>query len=139
MTTSGDRRELRSTVRRDAMVTLLVVGLALAALDDITTDKSTGNFLPERILLAVCAVWFAFLAWHLIRAGQRGLGGASLGVVALGAVVQPGLGPGLAPLWLKYVAYFATVGVLGWFVLLGGLLAWRAWRVKPRGFEERTS
>ncbi len=139
MTGSGDRREFRSTTQRDAVVTFLVVGLALAAVDDITTDRSTGNFLPERIMLAACTVWFAFLAWHLIRAGQRSLGGASLGVVAIGAVVHPGLGPGLAPMWFKYVAYFATVGALGWFVVLGGLLAWRAWRVKPDGFEERTS
>jgi hypothetical protein len=139
MTTSGDRRELRSTVRRDAMVTLLVVGLALAALDDITTDKSTGNFLPERIMLAACAAWLAFVAARLIREGHRILGGLSLGVLALGAAAQPGLGPSLAPMSLKYGAYGATVGALGWFVVLGGILAWRAWRVKPHGFEERTS
>ena len=139
MTTSGDLRELRSTVRRDAVVTFLVVGLALAALDDITTDTSTGNFLPERIMLAACAVWFAFVAARLIRERHRILGGLSLGVLALGAAVQPGVGPGLAPTWFKYFAYAATVGALGWFVVLAGLMTWSAWRGKHLSFEEGTS
>ena len=139
MTTSGSLRELRSTVRRDALVTLGAVGLAFAALDDITTDRSTGNFLPERILLAACAAWFAFVAARLIRERHRILGGLSLGVLALGAAVQPGVGPGQAPMWFKYFAYAATVGALAWFVVLAGLLTWLAWREKPRGFEGSTS
>jgi len=139
MTTSGDRRELRSTVRRGAVVTLLVVGLAWAALDDITTDTSTGNFLPERIMLVACAAWLAFVAARLIRERHRILGGVSLGLLALGAAVQPGVGPGLAPIWFKYFAYGATVGALGWFVVLAGLMTWSALRGKRLSFEESTS
>jgi hypothetical protein len=139
MSTSDDLRERLSTIRRGALVTLGAVGLAFMALDDITTDRSTGNFLPERILLAACAAWFAFVGARLIRERHRILGGLSLGVLALGAAVQPGVGPGLAPMWFKYVAYGATLGALGWFVVLAGLMTWSAWRGKPLSIEESTS
>lgn len=135
MTTSWDLRELRL---RDAVVTIMVVGLAVAALDDITTDKDA-SLAFERIALGGCAAWFAFLAWRLIRHGHRTLGGLSLAVVAIGAMVQPGVGPGPAPMWFKYVAYGATVGALAWFVALAGLLTWSAWRMKRPSFDEGTS
>ena len=58
-------------VLRDAVVTFVAVGVAFLALDDITTDAATTGFLRERIALAACAAWFAFVAARLIRMRRR--------------------------------------------------------------------
>ena len=109
---------------RDAVITLAVVVLAVLALDDIPTD-SAQSFLLERSALAVCAVWFYVVAWRLWRRGHRVLGALSAGFVTIGALAQPAIGPGTAPMQL---GYFATVGAVAWFFLLSGRLAVSAWR-----------
>jgi sterol desaturase/sphingolipid hydroxylase (fatty acid hydroxylase superfamily) len=113
---------------RDAIVTVAVIFLAVAALDDITTDSAV-SFLFERTALVGCALWFAVVAWRLWRSGHRVLGGLSFALVALGALMQPAVGPGLAP--TKF-AYLATVGALAWFLVMAGTLAVFAWRPSHR-------
>ena len=114
-----EHRELR-----DAVITVAVVVLAVLALDDITTD-SARTFPLERSALAVCAVWFSVVAWRLWRHGHRVLGVLSFGLVTIGAVAQPTVGPGTVPMQLGYLA---TVGALAWFLLVAGVLAVFAWR-----------
>jgi hypothetical protein len=54
--------------RAHKALTLLAAILAWMAVDDITTDTSTGNFMPERIALIGCGVWFLYVAWRVTRA-----------------------------------------------------------------------
>ena len=118
------REFVGSRLVRDAVITFAAVGLAVAALDDITTD-SAQSFLFERAALAVCAVWFFAVASRLWRQGHRLLGGLSFGLVTIGALAQPTIGPDTAPM---QPGYLATVGALAWFLLVAGILAAFAWR-----------
>jgi hypothetical protein len=111
---------------RDAAITLAMVVLAVLALDDITTD-SARTFPLERSALAVCVVWFSVVAWRLWRHGHRVLGVLSFGLVTIGAVAQPTVGPGTVPMQLGYLA---TVGALAWFLLMAGVWTVFAWRPK---------
>ena len=119
---------VRASLLRDAGVTLAVVVLAVAAVDDITTDRDT-SFLFERAALAGCAVWFAVLAWRFVQRGRRAVGLFSFGVVIAAAAAQPFIGPGTAPSW---TAYLTTVFGLAWFLMMSGLLAVDAVRLAPR-------
>jgi hypothetical protein len=109
----------RRRFTRDAVITLAVVVLAVLALDDITTD-SARSFPLERAALAGCAVWFSVVAWRLWRSGHRVPGVFSFGLVTVGALAQPTIGPGTVPMQLGYLA---TVGALAWFLVLAGVLA----------------
>jgi hypothetical protein len=111
---------------RDAVITLAVVALAVLALDDITTD-SAQSFPLERTALVACAVWFSVVAWRLWRQGHRVLGVLSFGLVTIGALAQPTIGPDTAPMQLGYLA---TVGALAWFLLVAGVLAAFGWRLR---------
>ena len=111
---------------RDAIITLAAVVLAVLALDDITTD-SAQSFPLERTALVLCAVWFSIVAWRLWRQGHRVLGALSFGLVTIGALAQPTIGPDRAPMQLGYLA---TVGALAWFLLVAGFLAAFAWRLR---------
>lgn len=115
---SDDVRPTRSGILRDALVTLTVVALAFAALDDITTDNAT-SFPLERTALVACAAWFAVVAWRLARERHRLLGGLSFGILAMAALVQPAVGPGMDPWRFEYLA---TLGALVWFVMLAGVV-----------------
>ena len=53
--------------RAQKVWTLLAAILAWMALDDITTDTSTRNFMLERIMLVGCGLWFVYVAWRLVR------------------------------------------------------------------------
>lgn len=118
------REYVGSRLVRDAVITFAVVVLAVLALDDVTTD-SARSFPLERTALAGCAVWFFVVAWRLWRQGHRVLGGLSFGLVTIGALAQPTIGPGTVPMQLGYLA---TVGALAWFLLVAGVLAAFAWR-----------
>lgn len=118
------REYVGSRLVRDAVVTSALVVLAVLALDDITTD-SARTFPLERTALAGCAIWFSVVAWRLWRQGHRVLGVLSFGLVTIGALVQPTIGPGTVPMQLGYLA---TVGALAWFLLVAGVLAGFAWR-----------
>ena len=108
-----------SRLVRDAVITFALVVLAVLALDDITTD-SARSFPLERTALAGCAVWFSVVAWRLWRHGYRVLAVLSFGLVAVGALAQPTIGPGTVPMQLGYLA---TVGALAWFLVVAGVLA----------------
>lgn len=112
---------------RQAGITLAVVMLAVAALDDITTDTATA-FPLERTALVGCGIWFLLVAMRLWRQGHRLIGVLSLTFLAAAALAQPMVGQGIAPTPLAYVAYFVTVAALAWFLALAGTLAGFAWR-----------
>jgi len=104
----------------EAAVTLALVLLAWLALDDITTDNSTG-FKPEYRLLTVCGGWCLFVGTDLVRKGHRLLGAVSLVAVALAVwVASDGLGHkrdgGWSMFWPEYaVMLWAWL----WFLFLG--------------------
>jgi peptidoglycan/LPS O-acetylase OafA/YrhL len=112
---------------QQAGITVAVVLLAVAALDDITTDNATA-FPLERIALVGCGVWFLLLASRLWRQRRRVLGMLSLTVLTGAALAQPMVGQGTAPTQLAYLAYLVTVAALAWFLVLAGILAGFAWR-----------
>lgn len=107
---------------RDAAITFVVVLLAFAAFDDITTDRAT-TFVPEWIALAVCGLWLLTVSWRVLRSGHGRLG--SISVVALVAFVAAGSGirPGTNPFQMEYLL---TAGALVWFVALAGILTGQA-------------
>ena len=112
---------------QQAGITVAVVLLAVAALDDITTDNATA-FPLERTILVVCGAWCLLLASQLWRQGHRVLGVLSLTFLTGAALAQPMVGQGIAPTQLAYVAYFVTVAALVWFLVLSAVLAGVAWR-----------
>jgi hypothetical protein len=128
MTSTNDVRQVRSRLLRDAVVTVAAVGVAVAALDDITTDNAL-RFPVERTALAVCAAWFGFVAWRLVHGRHRVVGGLSFSLLVLAALVQPAVGRGMSPTQLEYLA---TVGTLAWFLGIAGILAFWAWRPANR-------
>jgi hypothetical protein len=67
------------------IASILLLVLAWAALDDITTDTATA-FVPEYSILVVCGIWFTAVAvWLLVR--RRALTGIiSLFAIALAVV-----------------------------------------------------
>jgi hypothetical protein len=119
MTRSIQARLSQSVLLRDATLTGVAVVLAFMALDDITTDNAV-RFPLERTMLVACAVWFGFVAWRLLRERHRIAGAVSFCVLALAAIVQPAVGPGISPMRIEYLA---TFGTLVWFIGLAGMLA----------------
>ncbi len=111
---------------RQAGITVAVVLLAVAALDDITTDKATA-FPLERTALVGCGLWFLLLASRLWREGHRTLGVLSLTFLTGAALAQPWVGQGIAPTQLAHLSYLVTVAALAWFLALAGILAGFAW------------
>jgi peptidoglycan/LPS O-acetylase OafA/YrhL len=119
-----DVRQSRTRLLSYAAVTIGVVGLAVLALDDITTDNAA-SFFAERTALALCAGWFGLVAWRLVHDRHRIVGGLSFVLLALAVLVQPVVGPGMHP---THFGYLATVGTLAWFVAVAAILALWAWR-----------
>ena len=118
----------RARTLGDAAITFVAVFLAVAALDDITTDHDT-SFLFERLLLAGCSLWFGVVGWRLAQEGRRVLGFWSVGVAMLGAVAQLGVRPSTEPGGIP--GYLGTVAGLLWFLVISGAMAVRALR-SPR-------
>lgn len=101
----------------EAALTFGLVVLAGLALDDITTDNSTG-FWPEYALLAACGAWCLYLAYGLLRQGSRRLGTTSMVIVASAVwVASDGLGHkrdgGWDVFWPEY-----TVLLVAWLWFL---------------------
>ena len=118
----------------EAAVTIGLVVLAWLALDDITTDNSTG-FRPEYTLLAACGAWCLFLAYDLLKQGYRRMGTTSMVAVASAVwVASDGLGHkrdgGWSVFWPEY-----TVMLVAWlwFLALAVVLIALGRRVMPRG------
>jgi hypothetical protein len=112
-----------ATFSSRAKVTICVSVLASFALDDITTDNSTG-FWPEYGLLAVCGAWCLFLAYDLLKRGYRALGTISIVAVALAAwVASDGLGHKRDGGWSVFAPEYAVMlGSWIWFVVLAIVL-----------------
>ena len=123
-----NREVVGNRLLQEAVITVVVVVLAVLALDDITTDSAL-SFPLERTALAACAIWFVVVAWRFWRRGHRVLGMLSFGLVTIGALAQPTIGPGTVP---TQFAYLATVGALAWFLGVAGVLAAFAWRPKHK-------
>jgi len=121
-------RRLRIGFLRDGTLTLAAVLLALAALDDITTDHGA-SFYGERIALVVCALWFVIAGRRMSVYGSRPLGILSIAVAAAAAVAQFAIVPGTVP--ALQISYLFTLLGLGWFTLLSAVLFWLSWRVRP--------
>jgi len=109
-----DRRDVaRSGVLFvQAIVTLAFAALAWLALDDITTDNSTG-FLPEYLLLTAAGVWYLVVAHKLFGEGRRVFGAASVIAVAAAVwVASDGLGHkrdgGWSVFWPEYSVMLAA-------------------------------
>jgi hypothetical protein len=131
-----DQRGVRraGAVSVEAAVTIALIVLAGLALDDITTDNSTG-FKPEYTLLAACGAWSLFLAYDLLTRGYRWLGATSMVAVASAVwVASDGFGHkregGWSVFWPEY-----TVMLLAWlwFLTLAIVLVALGWRVMPIG------
>jgi len=115
-------------LRRQAAITFVVVVLAVAAFDDITTDNAT-SFPLERTMLAGAGIWFLLVATRLWREGHRVIGALSLGLLTIAALVQPTVGPRIAT---TPFGYLVTVATLAWFLALAGAWAVFAWRLSRR-------
>ena len=118
----------------EAAVTIVLVVLAGLALDDITTDNSTG-FKQEYTLLAVCGAWCLFLACDLLKQGYRRLGTISMVAVASAVwVASDGLGHkgdgGWSAFWPEYTV---MLGAWLWFLALAIVLIALGRRVMPTG------
>jgi hypothetical protein len=124
----GPREFVERGLVRDAVVTMAVIFMAYAALDDITTDSAV-SFPVERTALVLCVLWFSMVAWRLWQHGHRVLGAVSFGFVTIAAMIQPWIGRGMAP---TPYAYLATFGTLAWFLFVAGALALFAWQPRPR-------
>ena len=112
----------------EAIGSALVLLLAFAAFDDITTDKAT-DFTVEYSVLAGCGLWLLVVSIRLLRRGHQILSGASL--VALTAAlwgqrgIRTGITRGLWPEYLVMVAAFV------WFAALTLLLFFLDSRTTP--------
>jgi hypothetical protein len=110
-------------------VSILVLLLAFAALDDITTDRAT-QFRAEYTMLLLAAAWFGFVAVWLMRRGHRALGMVSLAALAAAFWAQRGIGPGVTP--ALGAAYLVMAGALLWFLALAVALVVFGVRGAPR-------
>src|SRR6187401_2979767 len=115
----SSQAERGARTMRDAIITLVAVVLALAAIDDITTDHATTGFVPERTALVVCTGWFVFLAWRIWQSGRRPLALTSLAAALAIGLAQWAIGPATAP---GRVAYLVTLAGLGCFLVVAGAL-----------------
>jgi len=124
-----DRRRSESLrPLRDAVITIVIILLAFAAFDDITTDNDT-SFAFEYSGLVACGAWLLHQAIRLIRDRQIALGGVSLLALLAAIWGQGAVGPGTVP--SADAHYLATVGAFGWFATLSIALLVRGWRSHP--------
>lgn len=112
---------------RDGAITAVALLLVFAAFDDITTDNATA-FTVEYTFLAVCAAWLLVVAWRLLHARHRALGGLSVLAVAVALWAQRAIGPGIVPgLWPEYVVMAAAYI---WFWGIALAMLWLGYRTR---------
>ena len=63
-------QERGATFLRDAIVTIVVLLIAFAAFDDITTGNEP-DFRQEYFVLVACSIWLMFVAVKLMRRHRR--------------------------------------------------------------------
>jgi hypothetical protein len=126
-----DRRpaRTRASLAVEAALTLVAMLFALLALDDITTDNSTG-FRPEYTLLAFAGAWLLVFVIQLWRKGRPLLAAISLfALLAAAWVASDGLGHvrdgGWSVFWPEYSV---TVIAWLWFAVLAAALLGQAFR-----------
>lgn len=100
----------------DGLILFSGLLLALAAFDDITTDRTVTAFVPEYLCLSAVAVVCAVVGLRLIRRGRNLLGWSSLALLATGVWAQRGVGPGTRPNF--GVEYLILLAVSLWFLVL---------------------
>lgn len=107
----------------EAGLTLVVMVFALLALDDITTDNSTG-FRPEYTLLAFAGAWLLVFAIQLWRKGRPSLAGISLiALLAAAWVTQNGLGHIRDGGWRVFWPEYSVIVIAWlWFAALAAAL-----------------
>ena len=110
-----------------AFPTFVAVILAFMALDDITTDKATTGFVVERVALAGCGLWFAFVTYRLWQDRRRLLAAGSAAVLTLAVIFQPRTPPGS---FAGRSEYLASIGALLWFLAIAILMAAPLWRAR---------
>jgi len=127
--TSAEGTPAPASLAVEATLTLVAMLFALLALDDITTDNSTG-FRPEYTLLAFAGAWLLVFVIQVWRKGRPRLAGLSLvALLAAAWVSLDGLGHkrdgGWSVFWLEYsVVLIAWL----WFATLSVALLVRAYR-----------
>lgn len=112
----------------EAVITMVIVLVAFAAFDDVTTDTDS-SFVFEYSGLAVCGAGVLVLALRLVREGRQALGVISL--IALAGAVWGTLGIGPSTVPSRELHYLATAGALVWFAVLSLTLWAMAWRAHP--------
>jgi len=114
----GNHPESQQTIKSGSdvlcgVLTLAIVALAFAALDDITADNAT-SFPVEYFCLLVSACWCLLLVARLARTKRVVLGGLSFLLLGVAIWGQRLIGPGTVPSWQP--EYVATVSALCWFL-----------------------
>jgi hypothetical protein len=122
----------RFAFARDAAITIVVLLLVFAAVDDITTDNATA-FPVEYSMLLVSAAWLAFVTARLWRSNHRMLGGVSALALVASVWAQRAIRPGNTPdLWPEYIVMMA-VYVWFWALAIGLFWLGRRERIPHRG------
>jgi hypothetical protein len=103
----------------------VVLLLAFAAFDDITTDHDA-SFALEYAVLAGCALWLFVIAGRLLLEGRRALGAGSLVALAGAVWAQADVGPGIVP--GPWPGYLTTAVAFLWFAGLAVVLFFGAHR-----------
>jgi hypothetical protein len=114
-----ERKPAERRLMMEGIGMVLVLLLALAAFDDITTDNDT-DFAVEYAALAGCGLWLLAASVRLLRRGHQILGGVSLAALAGALWGHRGIGPGMTP--EPWPEYLVMVGAFVWFGALTLLL-----------------
>jgi hypothetical protein len=104
-----------------SVISLVLLGLAYAALDDITTDRAT-SFTVEYSILAGCGAWILVVAALFTRARHYIL--AVLSVIALFAAVW-GLRDIRGVVSRASPEFVAVAGAFLWFFTVAVVALWR--------------
>ena len=123
---TGKQSPVRLTARQ-GLISLFLLALAWAALDDITTDNAT-TFAFEYLCLIGIAAWFFSLFARFVMRGHRILGftmTALLVATTVAIVILPPRGEPL-PAWQPRLVYLA-------FAIYLVLSAWLIWPGIRRG------
>lgn len=104
----------------NAIITAVAALLAFAAMDDITSDHDA-NLTVERVAVALCLGWFAWMSWRFVAARRRWLGTVSVALLGAAVLAQRYIGPGQAPTLMS--AHAVALLCLVWFLAVAGWLA----------------
>jgi len=117
----------------EALATLVAMFIAAMALDDITTDNSTG-FRPEYTILALVGAWLVVFVVQLWRRGRAVLAGVSLLVLLAAAWVSvDGIGHMRDGGWSVFLREYAVITIAWvWCTAVAVALLTQAFRGRDR-------